>query len=141
MAHCFQSVEMSKKLSELRNDLLQIEKRVDAVRESIRTAEAELLRRNGQFLASGEEILVARIVDRVFSRLPTRPKDANNERKQYLREREAAQYMGVSVSALRSWRTKRSRNGPPYTRLGRMVLYPVSGIDEHMRTRTVPQIA
>ncbi|HYL12070.1 MAG TPA: hypothetical protein VEV41_03495 [Terriglobales bacterium] len=132
---------MSRRLSELRSDLLQIEKRVEALRESIRAAEMELLRQNAQPPASHEDTLVARIVEGVFSRLATTPKVANNERKQYLREKEAAQYMGVSVSALRSWRTKRSKNGPPYTRVGRMVLYPVRGIDDHMRTRTVTQTA
>lgn len=59
-------------------------------------------------------------------------------RRRYVREQEAAKYIGVSVSALRSWRTKRSKNGPPFTRLGKMVLYPVAQLDEHMRTRTVP---
>jgi predicted DNA-binding transcriptional regulator AlpA len=86
-----------------------------------------------------QDKLVARIVDGVSSRLTATPKDANRESKPYLREKEAAQYMGVSVFALRSWRTKRSNNGPPYTRLGRMVLYRVSEIDEHMRTRMIQQ--
>jgi hypothetical protein len=127
---------ISQELSELRDDLLRIEKRIDALRESIRTAETELLRQDGQSAAPREDVLVARIVDGVFSRLATTQKDADTERKQYLREKEAAQYMGVSVFALRSWRTKRSNNGP-HIRLGRMVLYPVSGIDEHMRTRMI----
>jgi hypothetical protein len=141
MPQSVQSVEMSGKLSELRGDILQIEKRVEALRESIRTAETELFRRNVQPTVLHEDTLVGRIVEGVFSRLATAPRDANLERKQYLREREAAQYMAVSISALRSWRTKRSKNGPPYVRLGRMVLYPVSGIDSHMRMRIAQQSA
>jgi hypothetical protein len=119
---------MLKTVSELRNDLLQIERRIEALRESIRTAEMQLLRMNGERPAVHEEELVARIADGVCSRLAATSRDATQERKEYLREKEAALYMGVSISALRSWRTKRSINGPPYTRLGRMVLYPVSGI-------------
>jgi hypothetical protein len=38
MPESLQNIEMSKKLSELRSDVLQIEKRVEALRESIRTA-------------------------------------------------------------------------------------------------------
>jgi predicted DNA-binding transcriptional regulator AlpA len=132
-----QNVGTSKTLSESRYDLLRIERQIQAVRESIQVAETELLRTNDQSLTPREDLLVARIVDGVVSRLATKTKDANNERTQYLREKEAARYMGVSVSALRSWRTKRSNNGPPYTRLGRMVLYPACGIDEHMRRRIV----
>ena len=57
----------------------------------------------------------------------------------YVREGEAAKYIGVSVSTLRSWRTKRSKNGPPYTRLGRLVTYRIAELDGHMKARTVPQ--
>lgn len=137
MQQSHQNVGLSKTLSDLRNNLLHLEKEIEAVRESIRSAESELLPQDDQSSASREDVLVARIVDGVFSRLATTPKDPNNERKQHLREKEAAHYMGVSVSALRSWRTKRSNNGPSYTRLGRMVSYSVSEIDEHMRTRMV----
>ncbi|SRR5216684_2906843 len=139
-----QNVEMSVTLSDLRIELLQIERQIEAVRESLRIAETQFVRQNGQTqpLLSQEELLIARIADVVASRLATTPKGANNQTKKYLREREAAQYMGISVSALRSWRTHRSSNGPPYTRLGRMVLHPVSGIEEHMRTRIVrPRIS
>jgi len=140
MPQSLQNVEMSKKLFELRSDILQIEKRVEALRESIRTAETELLRQNVQPTVLHEDTLVVRIVEGVFSRLATTPRDADTEGK-YLREKEAAKYMGVSVSALRSWRTKRSNNGPPYIRLGRMVLYPVNGIDRHMQARIAQQSA
>src|SRR5690348_3080149 len=99
--------QTSRELSELRNDLDDIEKRIDAVRELIRTAEAESFRQNDQSVVLREDVLVARIVDGVFSRLATTPKDGNDERKPYLREKEAALYMGVSVFALRSWRSKR----------------------------------
>lgn len=136
MPQTFQSIEVSKKLSDLRSDLFQIEKRVEAVRESIRTAEAELLR-SVQSPALQEDTLVARIADGVLSRLAAAPRDATQGRNQYLREVDAAEYIGVSVHALRSWRSKRSKNSPPYTRLGRMVLYPLAELDVHMRSRMI----
>jgi predicted DNA-binding transcriptional regulator AlpA len=131
-----QNVGTPKTLSGLYNDLLQIEKQIGIVREFLRTTETNF-REHSQSLAQREDMLVARIVDAVSSMPAAVLRHVNDERKRYVREKEAAQYMGVSVSALRSWRIKRSNNGPPYTRLGRMVLYRVSEIDEHMQTRTV----
>jgi hypothetical protein len=112
MGQSFRLIEMSKRLSELRRDLLQVEKQVEDLRESIRNAETELLRQNGQ-PASPEDTLVARIVDGVFSRIAAGTRNAVQESKQYFREKEAARYLGVSVFALRSWRSKQSNNGPP----------------------------
>jgi hypothetical protein len=93
MSQSLQNVGMLETVSELRNDLFQIEKRIEALRESIRTAENELLRMNGQLLAVHEDTLVARIADDVFSRLAATSRDTTQERKQYLREKEAALYM------------------------------------------------
>jgi hypothetical protein len=45
-----QNVGMSKTLSESRCDLLQIERQIQALRESIQVAETELLRTNDQSL-------------------------------------------------------------------------------------------
>jgi hypothetical protein len=122
----FQTFERaSKELARLRNELLEFEKRIKDLRESLHSSEWELLSHNCQRSTSPEDKLVARIAEEVVSRLALASKDSGSQRKQYVREREAAEYMGVSVSALRSWRTKRSKNGPPYSRLGRMVLYSV----------------
>ena len=40
--------------------------------------------------------------------------------------------MGVSVYSLLSWRSKGSKNGPPYIRVGRIVVYPVAELEKHM---------
>ena len=85
-----------------------------------------------------QEEIVTRIADGVSSRLAVATRDSSREYPRYVREGEAAKYIGVSVSTLRSWRTKRSKNGPPYTRLGRLVMYPIAELDEHMKARTVP---
>ncbi len=54
-----------------------------------------------------------------------------------MREREAAAYMGVSVAALRRWRLLRSKNGPPFTRFGRVVLYPMAELESHLKAGMV----
>jgi hypothetical protein len=61
MLQSSKNLVVSKELSELRNDLLQIEKRIDALRELIRTAETESLRQNDQSVVLREDVLVARI--------------------------------------------------------------------------------
>jgi len=128
----------NREFARLRSELVEFEKRIKNLRESIHSAEWEFLTHNCESPTSHEDRLAARIGEEVFSRLAVAEKGASRERTRYVREGEAAKYIGVSVSALRSWRTKRSKNGPPYTRLGRMVLYPVDELDGHMRARTVP---
>ena len=100
--------------------------------------EWELLTHMGQSPAFQEDKLAMRIADEVSSRLAVATSESNRDRTRCVREREAAKYIGVTVSTLRSWRTKRSKNGPPYTRLGRMVMYPIVELEEHMKARTVP---
>jgi predicted DNA-binding transcriptional regulator AlpA len=84
-----------------------------------------------------ETSLAARIAEAVISQLTVLPQAPTAQKKRYLREREAAEFMGVSVSALRSWRLRRSKAGPPFTRLGKMVLYPVAEIENHMQAGLV----
>jgi hypothetical protein len=57
--------------------------------------------------------------------------------KRYVREKEAAAFLGVSVSALRSWRSKRSPSGSPVTRIDRMLLYSMKELERYMELRTV----
>lgn len=53
-----------------------------------------------------------------------------------LREREAADAIGVAVKTLRNWRYMTPIKGPRPSRIGRTVVYPVAEIerylDEHM---------
>jgi len=122
-------------VSLLRSELVEFEKRIKDLRELLHRTELEFLCQRSQSPVLQEDRLVARIAD-VFSRLAD-AKDSSRERTRYVREGEAAKYIGVTVSTLRSWRTKRSKNSPPYTRLGRMVMYPVAELDGHMRARIV----
>ena len=48
-----------------------------------------------------------------------------------------AAFLGMSVSALRSWRSERSPSGSPVTRIDRMVLYSMKELERYIELRTV----
>ena len=81
--------------------------------------------------------LIERIAGSVVARLGTPPQSQAQGEKRYVREKEAAAFLGVSVSALRSWRSKRSPSEPPVTRIDRMVFYSMKGLEQFMQQRTV----
>lgn len=60
-----------------------------------------------------------------------------HEECRYVREKEAAAFLGVSVSALRSWRAKRSPSGPAVTRIDRMVMYSMKELEQFKEQRIV----
>jgi hypothetical protein len=140
MPTTFRNIERAREeLAQLHEELLQLEKRVNSVRESLGKAMTELLGTDRQTMpALQEAVLAARIVEAVVSRMPIQ-RPTSTVRKQYVREREAAEYMGVKVATLRAWRLRRSKNGPPFTRVGRMVMYPMTELEEHMREGLVPR--
>jgi hypothetical protein len=137
MPTTFRGIERVREdVAQLHVELLQLEKHVNLVRESLGKAITDLFGTNHPaFPALQETAIAARIAEAVILRFV--PSQAPTIRKQYVREREAAAYMGVSVSALRAWRFKRSKNGPPFTRVGRMVMYPVKELEDHMKAGLV----
>ena len=64
------------------------------------------------------------------------PHETKTAPKFALREREAAEAIGVSVKTLRNWRYMTPIKGPRPSRVGRAVVYPVAEIErypaEHM---------
>src|SRR5487761_175828 len=140
MSALFRNIERAREeIAQLHGELLQLEKRANSVRESLGKVITELFGTDRQaFPALQEAALAARVAEAVVSRLPL-PSQAPTARKQYVREQEAADFMGVKVSTLRSWRLLRSMHGPPFTRVGRMVICPMAELEEHMRSRIVPR--
>jgi hypothetical protein len=138
MTITFRNLERAKEeLAKLHGELLQLEQRVNSVRESLGKAITELFGTDRQaFPAFQEAALAARIAEAVVSRLPG-SSQVPTDRKQYVREREAADYMGVKVSTLRAWRMLRSPSGPPFTRVGRMVMYQMAALEDHMKAGMV----
>jgi hypothetical protein len=83
-----------------------------------------------------EEELIDRIAGSVVARLGSVPKSQAKGEQRYVRKKEVAAFLGVSLSALRSWRSKRSSSGPSVTRIDRMVLYLMKGLERFMEQRT-----
>lgn len=130
-------------LIELHSGLLKLENGVESLRDAVRKSVLELFGPNRQaFPALEDAALAASIADAVVSRLPIAqamlPRPSNVQR-HFVREREAAEYIGVKVTTLRAWRMHRSNSGPPFTRVGRMVMYPVAELEAHMRAGMVPR--
>ncbi len=140
MPATFRNIERAtKELAQLHGELLQLEMRVNSVCESLQKAITDLFGTDRQaFPALQEAALAARVAEVVVARLSVLAQ-VPTARKQYVREREAAEYIGVSVSALRSWRLRRSKAGPPFTRVGRMVMYSMTELEDHMRAGLVPR--
>jgi len=51
-----------------------------------------------------------------------------------LTEKEVSQYLGVSLAALRKWRTQEQR-GPVFLKLGNLVRYRQEDVDQWLATR------
>jgi hypothetical protein len=92
MTITFRNLERAKEeLAKLHGELLQLEKRVNSVRDSLGKAITELFGTDRQaFPALEEAALAARIAEAVVSRLPS-SSQVQTDRKQYVREREAAE--------------------------------------------------
>lgn len=118
--------------------MLRLENRIEHVRDLLHKAISDLFGAElPAFPALQEDALIRRIAEALMTHLQAEPKTAPAARKPYVREKEAAEYMGVSVAALRSWRLKRSKNGPPFTHVGRLVVYPMTDLENHMRAGLV----
>jgi predicted DNA-binding transcriptional regulator AlpA len=140
MSVAFRQIERAnEELARIRAELSQLEEHLDRLRESVQKALAELFGSDQQtFSRLKETALAARIAQIVLSRISVASSNPSPS-KHYVRERAAAEYMGVKVSTPRAWRALRSNNGPPFVHVGRMVLYPVKALEEHMQQRIVPR--
>jgi hypothetical protein len=123
-------------LADAREELISIEqeftrlqKRIEAVRDSVAAALVRLFgEQSPAFSGLAEEEIVERIAGRVVARLNIAPMSQPTANRKYVREKEAAGFLGVSVSALRDWRSRRPPSGPPVTKLDKMVMYSVKGL-------------
>jgi excisionase family DNA binding protein len=57
----------------------------------------------------------------------------------YVSTKQLARNLGLSYRTLEDWR--RRRVGPPFVRVGGLVRYPVSLLDEYLQSRTVVETA
>src|SRR5712692_3540290 len=122
-------------LVRIQHEIADLEQRLSRLRDAITQTMTELFtqRHQGRETSFAEEAL-ERVVAKVVSRLAKETKNWATIHKGLLKEREAALYMGVSVHALRRWRSKKSPLGPPFIKLGRPVLYPVTELENHLNS-------
>ena len=131
-------------LADAREELVQIQaeftrlqQRIEAVRDCVTDSLVRFLgEQRPAFAGLKEEALIERIVGRVVARLNIATKSQPTADRKYVREKEAARFLGVSVSALRDWRSRRPPSGPPVTKLDKMVMYSVKELERYMEERT-----
>jgi DNA-binding transcriptional MerR regulator len=125
-------------LAQIEQEFTQLQKRIEVVQDSVANALVRLFgeERPG-FTGLQEEAFMDRIAERVVARLGTTPKSQAQGDKRYVRDVEAAKFLGVSAATLRSWRSRGEPSGPPVTRMSKMVMYSVKGLEQYMEERTV----
>lgn len=132
--------DVRSELVQIQSELTRLQKRIEAVRDSAANA---LIRVFGEqrpaFSGLQEEELIGRIACRVAARLGALPstKVQGREAGRYIREKEAAAFLGMSVYTLQSWRSRGNPASPPVTKVGGMVMYSVKGLEKYMEERTV----
>jgi excisionase family DNA binding protein len=60
-------------------------------------------------------------------------------KKEYISTEQAAEYLGVSVHTISSWRRGDENSGPAYTRLGGKVVYLIADLDAWVESCRVEQ--
>ena len=85
---------------------------------------------------SSSGLLAERIAGRVATLLGNTPNHLAKGAQRYVREKDAAAFLGISVYTLQAWRSKGS-SGLPFTKVGSMVMYSVKELERFMGQRTV----
>ncbi len=94
-----------KELLEIQQGYDRLEKRIDAVRDCVTDSLTRIFGEEHPAIAAlAEEELIEKLVGRVAARLGSQPAAMKQIGNRYIREKEAAAFLAVSVSALRSWR-------------------------------------
>jgi len=127
-----------KELLEIQQEFTQLQKRIDAVRDCVTDSLTRIFGDERPAIAAlAEEELIEKLAGRVAARLGALPAAKKQIGNRYVREKEAAAFLGVSVKTLRSWRAKRSPSGPAVTRIDRMVMYSMKGLEQFIEQRIV----
>jgi len=131
-------VDVREELAQIQTEFILIQPCLDAARESVTDVLTRIFgEQRPAFSGMAEDEIIERIGGRVVARLTTAPKPQSQPDKRYVRDVEAAMYLGVSPATLRSWRSRREPSSPPVTRMGKRVMYSVKGLEQYMEERTV----
>jgi len=126
-----------KELLEIQQEFVRLQKRIDAVRDCVTVSLTRIFGdERTAITALAEEEFIERIAGRVVARLAPQPATPKQIGNRYVREKEAAAFLGVSVFSLRSWRSRGTGGGPPRRKVGGMVMYCVKELERFMQERT-----
>ncbi|HWA95095.1 MAG TPA: helix-turn-helix domain-containing protein [Terracidiphilus sp.] len=127
-----------RELLEIQQEFIRLQKRIDAVRDCVTDSLTRIFGEERPAISAlAEEEFIEKIADRVAARLGTQPAATRKMDNRYVREKEAATFLGVSVMTLRAWRSRVGRDHPPVTKVGGMVMYSKKALEEFMEERTV----
>ena len=127
-----------RELLEIQQEFVRLHKRIEAVRDCVADSLVHLFGEERPALAGlQEEAFMERVAERVVTRLEARPNAQVQEERRYVREKEAAAFLGVSVFTLQSWRSRGETSSPPFTKVGGMVMYSMGELEKYMEMRTV----
>lgn len=127
-----------KELLEIQQEFMRLQKRIDAVRDCVKDSLTRIFGdERPAFAALAEEELIEKLAGRVAAQLGTQPAMKKDIGNRYIREKEAAAFLGVSVFTLQSWRSRGETSSPPFTKVGSMVMYSVTDLERFMDERTV----
>jgi len=124
-------------LVQIQEEFTRLQKRIEAVRDSVADSLVRLFgEERPAFTGLQEEAFIDRIAERVVARLKARPNAPVQSESRYVREKEAALFLGVSVFTIRSWRSRGEPCGPLVTRMSKMVMHFMNGLEQFMELRT-----
>jgi hypothetical protein len=127
-----------KELLEIQQEFGRLQRRIDAVRDCVTDSLTRIFGEERPAIpALAEEEFIEKLAGRVAMRLGTQPATPKQIGNRYVREREAAVFLGVSVKTLRAWRGRVSGDHPPVTRVGGMVMYSMKALEAYMEARTI----
>jgi predicted DNA-binding transcriptional regulator AlpA len=127
-----------KELLEIQQELVRLQKRIYDVRDCVTDSLTRIFGEERPAIAAlAEEELIERLAGRVAARLGTLPTAETQIDNRYIREKEAAAFLGVSVSTLQGWRSRGEPCSPPFSKVGGMVMYSMKALEEYMEMRTI----
>jgi hypothetical protein len=125
-----------KELLEIQQEFGRLQKRIDAVRDCVMNSLTRIYGEERPAIAAlAEEELIEKLAGRVAAQLGSLPAAKKQIGNRYVREKEAAAFLGVSVFTLQSWRSRVTGGGPPVTKVGGMVMYSMKELEEYMEQR------
>jgi len=138
MPKILHEIELAKaELNNLLSGLSRMEQRLESIRNLAREAAGNLsLLEPARPEPASQEEIIAKAVELVLKRLP-QPGQAQTTPKLYLRTNEAAKALGVSRRTLENWKALKEPFCPPYVKIGKMTLYPVSQLEKHINRKLV----